>query len=144
MKKTEVPQDSAILGPWREICYATDENGHYILTPSAGWDAANAANLQAWEVIAEEIERAIRSVKTGTTSPLVFHMARHQMDTSLLARYVGMSRWRVRRHQTPAIYAKLGRRIRQRYAEVFGISEADLDGVPEKPEVPVRLKKEKT
>ena len=136
MKATDVPQDQAILGPWHEICYALDEEGHYVLAPSAGWDPANLANRQAWETIAAEVTRAIAAVRNGTASPIAYHMAVQQMDVALLARYVKLSRWRVRRHLRPEIYRKLKPLLRERYAAVFRLSVSDLDRLPESVDVP--------
>ena len=107
MRKQDVPQDRAVLGRWHEICYALDEEGRYALAPSAGWEPANVANLQAWEVIAEEIARAVEAVRCGETSPPAFHMARCQMDVGLLASYAHLARWRVKRHLRPGGYARL-------------------------------------
>lgn len=139
MKTEDVPQDKAILGPWHEIFYALDQNGRYVLAPSAGWDPANVANLQAWEVIADAVAAAIEAVRAGEASPLAFHMARCQMDAGLLAGYAQLSRWRVKRHMRPAGYARLTLELRERYAQIFGVTAEDLDHIPEKPELPVVL-----
>jgi hypothetical protein len=137
LKQDDVPQDQAILGPWRELFYAVDADGRYVLAPSRGWDPANLANLQAWQVIAEEMEKALAAVRAGQASPLAFHMARCQMDTGLLARYAGLARWRVRRHLRPAVYRRLSPAVRERYSRIFGITAEELDLLPEKPLVPV-------
>ncbi|BCR03204.1 hypothetical protein DESUT3_02730 [Desulfuromonas versatilis] len=139
MKREDVPQDAAIFGQWHGICYALDDEGRYVLTPSAGWDPANVANLQAWEVIAEEIREAIEAVRSGTASPLAFHMARCQMDVGLLASYAHLPRWRVRRHLRPAVYARLKPELRARYARVFGVAPEHLDQIPDMPQLPVAL-----
>jgi len=137
MKKEEVPQDTAILGPWRELFYAVDDNGRYVLAPSTGWDPANMANLQAWKAIAEEMKQALAAVRDGRTSPLAFHMARCQMDVKLLARYVGLSRWRVKRHLRPENYARLQPVLRQRYAQIFRVAPEDLDRLPKQHPLPL-------
>lgn len=139
MRSTDVPQDAALFGRWREIVYAVDENGSYVLVPCAGWDPANFANLQAWEAIAEEAEAALRGIAEGRLSPLAYHMALGQMDVPLLARYAGLCRWRVRRHLRPQVWRKLPEKVRARYAAVFRIDPADLDRLPQKPEVPVNI-----
>ncbi|MEZ4601648.1 MAG: hypothetical protein R2940_17805 [Syntrophotaleaceae bacterium] len=137
MKQEEVPQDEAILGRWHGICYALDEAGRYVLAPSAGWDPANVANLQAWEVIAEQVEQAIAAVRGGEASPLAFHMARLQMDIGLLAHYARLTRWRVKRHLRPEVFVRLNPKLRERYARIFGVALQELDRIPEKPELPV-------
>lgn len=139
MHKEDVPQDAAILEQQSAISYAVDDQGHYVLTPSAGWDPSNLVNRQAWQLIAEEIEAALVEIRTGQSSPLLFHMVRNQMDVALLARYVHLSRWRVKRHLQPKYYQKLTGELRQRYAAVFRISESALDILPERVELPVEL-----
>lgn len=139
MKREEVPQDAAILEEWRELAYAVDEQGRYVLVPTVGWDAANLANIQAWETIAADMAAALEKIRAGQASPLIFHMARHQMDAGLLAGYVGLSRWRVRRHLKPGPYDRLTTELRQRYAEVFNLNVSELDHLPDRIEVPVPL-----
>jgi hypothetical protein len=141
MEKKEVPQDACLLGPWHEICYAVDEQGRYVLAPSAGWDPANLANLQAWEVIGEEIAAAIGRVVGGKTSPLDVHMARCQMDVSLLASYVGLARWRVRRHLRPAVFRRLKPALLARYADIFAVPPEMLGRIPDRAELPVSLQR---
>jgi hypothetical protein len=137
LNKDDVPQDAGILDRWNEICYAVDDDGRYVLAPSAGWDPANAANIQAWEAIAAEIEEALDRIGKGEASPLLFHMARNQMDVGLLARYMRLPRWRVRRHLKLRHYRGLGDDLRRRYASVFGIDPGQLDQVPDRVELPV-------
>lgn len=137
MRKNEVPQDAALFGRWREIAYAVDEDGAMVLVPCAGWDPANVANLQAWEVIAEAVAEALRGIEAGELSPLAFHMAVNQMDVALLSDYVGMARWRVRRHLRPGVFRRLGPSLRERYAAVFRLAPAELERVPAKPRLPV-------
>lgn len=139
MNQTDVPQDEAILEQWHEITYAVNEAGNYVLIPSSGWDTSNVANYQAWQLIAEEIIAALREIRRGTASPLLVHMVRNQMDIGLLASYVGLSRWRVRRHLRACHYRKLSVKLRKRYADLFRIPLAALDLIPEQVEVPTEL-----
>ena len=139
MRRDEVPQDAALFGQWREIAYAVDDSGNYVLAPCAGWDPANLANLQAWEVIAEAAEAALVQIAAGRRSPLAYHMALAQMDVALLARYAGLPRWRVRRHLRPGVWRRLKPALRQRYATVFRLPAEVLDRLPARPELPVQL-----
>jgi hypothetical protein len=131
MKIEEVPQDKGMIGEYgHEVCYAVGENGRYTLSPSLGWEAKNIVNDQAWAVIAEETGRVHSLVQSGELSPIAYYQAKHQMDISLLAHYVGMARWRVKRHRRPAIFRRLPERILRRYATVFGVTPAELQTVP--------------
>ena len=131
MKIDEVPQDKGMIGEYgREVCYAVGDDGRYQLAASLGWEAKNIVNDQAWEVIVRETAAAHAKVLAGELSPIAYYQAKHQMDLPLLATYVGMAKWRVKRHRRPAIFARLPRRILARYAEVFSISIALLQTVP--------------
>lgn len=137
MKQEEVPQDSCLLDGQQEICYAVDASGHYVLAPTAGWEPSNVANVQAWEVIRFEVEATAAEVRAGRLSPLAFHMVRNQMDVALLADYVSLWRWRVRRHLRPEVFARLKPALLQRYADLFQITIAELQRLPEVLDLPV-------
>jgi len=135
MKKTEVPQHQGLFGQRKAVCYAVDEQGDYRLLPTAGWDPVNLANRQAWEVIAEQLTEVLERAKAGEVSPLAYHMARQQMDVAMLAGYLKLYRWQVKRHLRPEIFARLDRKLLARYADLFRISVAELCALPERPEV---------
>lgn len=116
----------------REVCYAVDENGRYVLAGSAGWEPKNIANHQAWNLIDQMVARALEKIHAGKASPLAYHMAMHQMDAGLLAQYAGISRLKVWLHLRPGPFRQLSRRELQRYADVFDISMDDLKSVPDR------------
>ncbi len=131
MKVDEVPQDKGMIGDYgHEVCYAVGSNGRYTLSPSLGWEAKNVVNDQAWSVIAQETAKMHALVQSGELSPIAYYQAKHQMDIGLLARYVDMARWRVKRHRRPEVFDRLPERILRRYATVFGVSLAELKTVP--------------
>ncbi|MEA1992550.1 MAG: hypothetical protein U9N58_10230 [Thermodesulfobacteriota bacterium] len=142
MRKKNVPQDGGILGRWHEISYAIDDDGRYVLAPSVGWEPANIANKQAWELISKQVADVIKRIQAQELSPLAYYMVKNQMDTDLLAKYVRLSRWRVRRHLKPAVFRCLKVSILERYAKIFNVSaeqlfdisefsSLDLDNVPQ-------------
>ena len=109
-----------------EVCYAVDEDGRYNLVSSAGWEPKNIANDQAWEVIARSLQEKRQAVLAGRVSPLAYQMAKHQMDIGLLAKYVDLWGWQVRRHLRPAVFARLSDKVLARYAALFGLSVDEL------------------
>ena len=133
MRRKDVPQDGGLFGEMKEVCYAVDDEGRYTLVESAGWEPANIANLQAWESIDAEIAVVLRKIRDGELSPLAFHMARHQMDSRLLAGYAGLFAWQVRRHMKPSAFRRLRPETVKRYAEIFGIRPEELPRVPDPP-----------
>jgi hypothetical protein len=130
MKKNDVPQDKGIYGEWHGISYAVDEDGKYVLTPSAGWEPANWANRQAWDLLEQEIAEVLEKVKEDKLSPLAYHMARNLMDVKMLSQYAGLARWRVKRHLKPRVFRRLSPALLERYAAIFKIEVAQLMEAP--------------
>lgn len=135
MLKNEVPQDKELFGDQREVCYAVDENGRYVLAESDGWEPANIANIQAWDVIRSEVAAVLAKVRSGELSPLAYYMARHQMDAKLLSGYAGLFCWQVRRHMKPGPFRNLKPELLTRYAAIFKTSAEILIRIPEFSEI---------
>jgi len=144
MLKNEVPQDEGIAEGLKEVTYAVDDNGRYVLVPSAGWEPKNISNYQAWEIITEQIETARRQVLANKLSPLAYHMARNLMDLPLLAQYMGIMRWRVKRHLKPKVFNNLSQDIIKRYALLLKVTTEQLKDISlvEDPVIPGRDKKQ--
>lgn len=130
MRRKEVPQDKCLFGEQKEICYAVDEEGKYVLVESAGWEPANIANSEAWKSIDSAVEAVLAKVRAGELSPLAYHMARNQMDPEMLADYAGLFRWQVRRHMKPEPFRRMSHAVLARYAAVFKITAEDFLAVP--------------
>lgn len=128
MKKEEVPQDEGNLSKnnVRELLYATDEQGNYTTALSKGWEPKSIALSNAMDDISERMELAKAEIKAGNASPIVYFMEASKMDLGILASYVSMWKWRVKRHFKPSIFAKLSEKTLQKYAEVFEISVDEL------------------
>lgn len=131
MKTSDVPQDRGMItDDRREICYAVNENGRYVLAQSAGWVVKNIANDQAWEIIRRQVDATLAKIEAGELSPLAFHMVRNQMNVGLLAKYVRINRWRVKRHLKPEVFKRLKPSVLKKYAEVFEIGVEQLSEIP--------------
>jgi hypothetical protein len=130
MRRKDVPQDRGLFGEWKEVSYAVDDDGRYVLVTSAGWEPANIANHLAWESIDAEVGAVLAKVRAGELSPLAYHMARHQMDPGLLAGYTGLFRWQVRRHMKPAAFRRISPALADRYAAIFRITTVELMEAP--------------
>jgi hypothetical protein len=128
MKKEEVPQDNSNLSKsnMKELCYATDENGNYTTALSTGWEPKTIALENSIQDINERVEQAKNDVKAGVASPIVYFMELHKMDWAILASYVGMWIWRVKRHGKPSVFKKLNDKMLAKYAEAFEISLDEL------------------
>ena len=128
MKKEEVPQDQGNLSKsnLKELIYATDEKGNYTTALSSGWEPKTIALSNSIDEINERIAAANEGVKKGEVSPIVYFMELHKMDPIILASYVGMWKWRVKRHFKPTVFSKLSNRILSKYAEAFSITVDEL------------------
>lgn len=133
MRKEDVPQDASTLAGYKEIAYAVDEEGNYALVPSEGWQPKAIANALAWEEFYEQLEDTRQRALKGECSPLAFHMERRQMDPTMLAEYVGMFRWRVKRHLKAKVFSRLSTGLLQRYADALKLTLAELQEVPTQP-----------
>lgn len=131
MKKSEVPQDKSNLesASFKELCYAVDENGEYTTAQSTGWTPKTIALDNAIEDINERVEEAKKRVINNQTSPIEYYMELHKMDLGILASYVGLWKWRVKRHFKPKIFKRLSQKTLQKYANVFEISIAQLKNI---------------
>ena len=99
MKKQDLPQDESNLksANMTEVLYVTDENDNYTTANSTGWDAKKAALDESMELIHERIEEARQNVANNKVSPIVYFMELNKMDLGVLAAYVGIWQWRVKR-----------------------------------------------
>ncbi|MEZ4969039.1 MAG: hypothetical protein R2814_05135 [Flavobacteriaceae bacterium] len=128
MKKNEVPQDKSNLesANFKELCYAVDENGEYTTELSTGWSPKTIALNNAIEAINERVATSKQRVRDLKASPLEYYMELHKMDLSILASYVGIWKWRVKRHFRPAVFNTLNNKVLQKYADAFNITIEEL------------------
>ncbi len=133
MKKDQVPQDDEQLmeGRTREICYAVDDQGHYVRVLSPGWEPKNAALKQAWAQIGEEAAAAFARFRAGEVSPLAFYMARGMFDVALLSAYTDIPKRKIRDHLDPEAFRRLDEETLARYAEALGVPPDELKRGPE-------------
>ncbi|KIQ21367.1 MULTISPECIES: hypothetical protein [Flavobacterium] len=131
MEKEKVPQDKSNLtkNNVKELLYATDENGNYTTTLSTGWEPKTIALSNSIDDINERIAEAKMQVETGEASPICYYMELNKMDLTILASYVGLWKWRVKRHFKPEVFAKLNDKILKKYADAFDISVAELKNI---------------
>ena len=128
MKKSEVPQDESDLANanFRELCYATDEQGNYVTENSTGWDVKAAALTNAVERIHRRTEEARQRMQEGKASPIAYYMELNRMDVVVLAQHVGLWRWRVKRHFDPGRFSRLSEKLLHKYAAAFNITVQQL------------------
>lgn len=128
MKKQDLPQDESNLqsANMTEVLYVTDENDNYTTANSIGWDAKKAALEESMELINERIEEAKQNVANNLVSPIIYFMELNKMDVQVLAAYVNMWQWTVKRHAKPKNFKKLSDSTLKKYADAFEISVEEL------------------
>lgn len=128
MKKEEVPQDESYLSKAHvsEINYAVDEDGNYTKVNSSGWNTKTIALNESLQVLEERLQETLRKVKNNELSPIAYFMELHKMDVPILASYVGIWQWRVKRHLKPKHFKKLKEKTLHKYANVFEIDLNEL------------------
>lgn len=131
MKRSEIPQDKSNLesANFKELCYAVNEDGDYVTGNSTGWDPKTIALNNAIEDINERVAKAKYKVLNDKTSPIEYYMELHKMDISILASYVGLWFWRVKRHFKPKVFKNLSKKTLQKYAAIFEISINQLKDI---------------
>lgn len=115
-----------LQGKLREPIYSLDENGNYTTVQSVGWNPKNEVMKEAWDQVNEKVENARNKVLSGELSPLAYYIEKNIMDSGLVANYMGMWRWTVKRHLKPKIFARLKEETLEKYARVFNITKEQL------------------
>ncbi len=133
MKVSEVPQDITYYEGEKRACYALDDEGRYVVVPSAGWSAEDVVNSLAVEELARQLEETRQAVEAGLKSPLCYHMERRQMNPEILGKTAGVAVFRVKRHFRPEIFAKLKSSVLSRYARALAVTLDELITVPKQP-----------
>ncbi len=128
MKSKDVPQDDANMmqGKFREPVYSLDKDGNYTTVKSVGWNPKNEVMQEAWDVANEKIEDVKQKVIAGKLSPIAYYLEKNLMDVSLLAKYMGLWKWTVKKHLKPKNFKKLSNEVLEKYAEVFDITKEEL------------------
>ncbi|MBU0680783.1 MAG: hypothetical protein KKD73_05110 [Proteobacteria bacterium] len=108
------------------IQYAVEGPGLCRRIESADTGTVDVVNRQAWEVIERQVFLARAQVLAGKASVLLYYMTANQMDPALLAKFMGIARWRVKRHLKPRVFSKLRPQLLAGYAALFKIREDEL------------------
>ncbi|HOI09515.1 MAG TPA: hypothetical protein PK313_03460 [Myxococcota bacterium] len=125
----------------RIVSYGVGADGQVQAVQDDGFVASNMVHSEAWKDIHHKVAAARAGVEAGTLSPIAYWMELNLLDSRLLARYVGLWHWRVRRHLRAGPFARLPDRILRRYAWVFRLPSIDalrtlpaVDPMPTRPE----------
>jgi hypothetical protein len=81
---------------------------------------------QSWDVAAQRLEEVKELVIIGKLSPVAYFMEKILMEVPMLAAYMEIPKWRVRRHMKSKVFKKLKPELLDKYAGVFGITVEEL------------------
>ena len=135
MKIDHVPQDDILTYAGMEkMIYATNEDGHYGVVASTGWNIEEEVTRQALLELERLTDDAYNEVVQKKASPLFYHMYANRMDIQILSQTTGLFQWRIKRHFRPETFAKLNDQLLARYGDALGLSIEELKSLPERDE----------
>lgn len=127
MKKDEIPQDPSALDKFtKEVCYAVDANGNYVMGLSRGWQVKADALGITWEEAESRMKTALDKVNKGEASPVLYFMELNLMDLPIVAAYTGFWQWTIKRHMKPSVFKSLSDSKVKKYADLFDVSVEEL------------------
>jgi NDP-sugar pyrophosphorylase family protein len=76
---------------------------------------------QSWDAAEQRLDEVKQQVIIGKSSPIAYYMEKILMEVPMLAAYMEIPKWRVRRHLKSKVFKKIKPEILEKYASVFGI-----------------------
>ncbi len=133
MRVEDVPQDLKYTDGYivRDIAYAVDSDGHYTSVVSDGWNVKAEALDLTMDEIREKCDEIKQRIEAGTASNLEYYAAKNIMDISLLSKYTGISKWKIRRHFKQKFFSRLDSGTLAKYADALRITVDTLTSKPE-------------
>ena len=77
---------------------------------------------QSWDAAEQRLDEVKQLVIEGKLSPVAYYMEKRLMEVPMLAAYMEMPKWRVKRHLKPKIFTKLSQEKLAKYAGIFEIT----------------------
>jgi hypothetical protein len=81
---------------------------------------------QSWDAAAQRLDEVKQQVIIGKLSPVAYYMEKILMEVPMLAAYVEIPKWRVRRHMKSKVFNRLSPELLEKYASVFDITVEQL------------------
>lgn len=110
----------------QELCYAVDDDGKFVTVQSTGWDVKTVVLNESLKLIEERVEHAKGQYLSGKVSPVPYYMELNKMDLPLLASYMRIHRWFIKRHFKPSVFKNLSQKTLEKYADVFEVPLEEL------------------
>jgi len=81
---------------------------------------------QSWDAAEQRLDEVKQMVIAGKLSPIAYYMEMRLMEVPMLAAYMELPKWRVKRHMKPKIFTKLSQEKLAKYAGIFEITVDQL------------------
>jgi hypothetical protein len=120
-------QDELIYTYNRELFYHFDREKGF--TQEVDYQNPNNQVIirQSWDAAEQRLEEVKQQVIAGMASPVAYHMERILMEVPMLAAYMEIPKWRVRRHLKSRVFKKLKPGVLAKYAAIFEIPVEQLE-----------------
>ncbi|MEI7982559.1 MAG: hypothetical protein WCI71_12975 [Bacteroidota bacterium] len=125
----EPAEDGLLYSYNRELFYHFDKEKGFTRELDYQISENQTIIKQSWDAAEQRLEEVRQLVISGKQSPIGYHMERVLMEIPILAAYMEMGKWRIRRHLTPKGFKKLKPEILEKYASVFGITVEQLKNI---------------
>ena len=125
--KDKVTNDSELIYKYnRELFYHFDREKGF--TQKVDYQNPNNQVIikQSWDAAEQRLEEVRLMVVAGKASPIAYYMEKILMEVPMLAAYMEIPKWRVRRHLKSRVFKKLKPDLLAKYAAIFEITVEEL------------------
>jgi hypothetical protein len=121
IKDSQAGDDELLYTYNRELFYHFDKEKGF--TQKVDFQNPNNQVIikQSWDAAEQRLDEVKQLVIIGKLSPIAYYMEKILMEVPMLAAYMEISQWRVKRHFKRKVFNKLKPEILAKYAEIFEI-----------------------
>ncbi len=125
--KDNITDDNKLIYTYnRELFYHFDKEKGF----TQEVDYQNPCNQviikQSWDVAEQRLDEVKQLVIIGKASPVAYYMEKILMEVPMLAAYMELPKWRVKRHLKTKVFQRLKPETMAKYAAVFDITVDEL------------------
>ena len=120
--KNQTTDDNELIYTYnREVFYHFDKEKGF--TQKVEYQNPNNQVIikQSWDAAERRLDEVKQQVIIGKLSPIAYYMEKILMEVPMLAAYMEISKWRIRRHMKNKVFKKLKPEVLKKYASVFNI-----------------------
>jgi hypothetical protein len=122
----EDPAEEKLYTYNRELFYHFDKEKGFTKAADYQNNSNQVIIKQSWDAAEERLNEVRQKVEAGILSPVSYYMEKRLLEVPMLAAYMEIGAWRVKRHLKPKVFKKLSRATLKKYADIFDISVEEL------------------